>query len=119
MRYAKWFGVGASVLSVFSDGERSAIETSDWKPLCNLSEDFCIPVQKPFILGGSGTLVNTIGIAASPTAVLVTGHAVHTARPHESFTTRLGADQTITTPWGKVRLSKIPNNVEIPVSSKI
>ncbi len=89
MRNVIPYGIGTSLLFVLVAGERSVIATYDWEPSCNLRIELCDPIQKTRLPEGRGTLVNTIGIAASPNAVYaVYDHAAPVATSNGSFTVR-------------------------------
>lgn len=71
--------ITAASLAVFASAEGFAVYMHDWAPLCPFPYQLCEPMQKPFLETGRGTLVNSIGLGASPnTAVEVVSQAVST-----------------------------------------
>lgn len=66
----RWAAITAAGLSVFAAAEAFVVDVHDWVPRCKFPSELCEPSSKPWIDGGRGTLVNTIGIGASPNVAI-------------------------------------------------
>jgi hypothetical protein len=66
----RWTAVAAATLAFFSTAETYTVASHAWGPHCKFPSELCEPNQKPKIDGGRGTLVNTIGIASAPIAIV-------------------------------------------------